>query len=88
MDTVLCAVVTKSAWLALRDQALRSRDCFPAGCSEARCGSAVHDPWSAVSAGALLAVNATARWTYAVFLVLLTGVLVAWRLLIPSGGAR
>ena len=46
--------------------------------------SAFRNPWSAVGAGALLAVNAYTEWTYAIFLVLLTGVLVAWRLLVPS----
>jgi hypothetical protein len=38
----------------------------------------------AVGAGALLALNAYTEWLYAIFLVMLTGVLVAWRVLLPS----
>ncbi|MEP6774646.1 MAG: hypothetical protein ABJA50_03540, partial [Chloroflexota bacterium] len=47
-------------------------------------GSAFSRPWYALGAGALLAVNAYTEWTYAIFLVLLTGVVVAWRILLPS----
>lgn len=39
--------------------------------------------WS-VAAGALLALNAYTDWLYAIFLVLFTGIFVAWRLLAPS----
>ena len=46
--------------------------------------SAISSPQSAIGAGALLAVNAYTEWTYAIFLVLLTGVIVAWRVLLPS----
>lgn len=46
--------------------------------------SAFSRPWYALGAGALLAVNAYTEWTYAIFLVLLTGVIVAWRILMPS----
>lgn len=46
--------------------------------------SAFSSPWYALGAGALLAVNAYTEWTYAIFLVLLTGVVVAWRILLPS----
>ena len=46
--------------------------------------SAFSSPWYALGAGALLAVNAYTEWTYAIFLVLLTGVIVAWRILLPS----
>jgi uncharacterized membrane protein len=38
----------------------------------------------AAGAGALLALNAYTEWLYAIFLVMLTGVLVAWRVLLPS----
>ncbi|HST05296.1 MAG TPA: hypothetical protein VLQ48_11235 [Chloroflexia bacterium] len=46
--------------------------------------NAIRNPWSAVGAGALLAVNAYTEWTYAIFLVLFTGVILAWRVLLPS----
>jgi hypothetical protein len=36
------------------------------------------------AAGALLALNAYTDWLYALFLLLLTGVIVAWKLLVPS----
>ena len=39
--------------------------------------------WAAV-AGALLALNAYTDWVYAIFLVLLTGLLVAWKVLVPA----
>ncbi|MGA7733118.1 MAG: hypothetical protein WCD37_17810 [Chloroflexia bacterium] len=39
---------------------------------------------SAIIAGVFLALNAYTEWTYAIFLVLLTGLLVAWKLFIPS----
>jgi hypothetical protein len=39
--------------------------------------------WAAV-AGALLALNAYTDWLYAIFLVMLTALLLAWRLLLPS----
>jgi hypothetical protein len=38
----------------------------------------------AAGAGALLALNAYTEWLYAIFLVMLTGVMVAWRVLLPS----
>jgi len=38
----------------------------------------------AVGAGALLALNAYTDWLYAIFLVLLTAVIFAWRVLLPS----
>jgi hypothetical protein len=38
----------------------------------------------AVGAGALLALNAYTEWLYAIFLVMLTVLLVAWRVLLPS----
>ncbi len=38
----------------------------------------------AIVAGALLALNAYTEWTYAIFMVLLTGLLVAWKVLVPS----
>jgi hypothetical protein len=39
---------------------------------------------SAIIAGVFLALNAYTEWTYAIFLVLLTGLLVAWKALVPS----
>ncbi|HYO50358.1 MAG TPA: hypothetical protein VEW94_10950 [Chloroflexia bacterium] len=39
--------------------------------------------WAA-AAGALLALNAYTDWLYAIFLVMLTALLLAWRLLVPS----
>jgi hypothetical protein len=45
---------------------------------------AFRHPWSAIGAGILLAVNAYTEWTYAVFLLLLTAALLAWRILLPS----
>jgi hypothetical protein len=45
---------------------------------------AIRNPWSAIGAGAMLAVNAYTEWTYAIFLVLFTGVILAWRVLLPS----
>lgn len=38
----------------------------------------------AVGAGALLALNAYTDWLYAIFLVMLTGVILAWKLLVPQ----
>jgi len=40
--------------------------------------------WFAAGAGALLAVNAYTEWLYAIFLVILTGLLLAWRVLVPA----
>src|SRR5205814_5339187 len=39
---------------------------------------------TAAGAGAVLAVNAYTDWLYGIFLVLLTGLLVAWRLVVPT----
>ena len=46
--------------------------------------SAIRNLKSAIIAGVFLALNAYTEWTYAIFLVLLTGLLVAWKLFIPS----
>ena len=40
--------------------------------------------WWAAGAGALLALNAYTDWVYAIFLALLTGLVIAWKLFMPS----
>ena len=41
-------------------------------------------PLSAFIAGAFLALNAYTEWTYAIFLVLLTGLIFLWKVVLPS----
>lgn len=41
-------------------------------------------PASAFVAGAFLALNAYTEWTYAIFLVLLTGLIFLWKIVLPS----
>ena len=62
------------------DSAIEERQIPPDGLLR----SALYRPWYALGAGALLAVNAYTEWTYAIFLVLLTGVVMAWRIVLPS----
>lgn len=40
--------------------------------------------WLAAGAGALLALNAYTDWVYGIFLVIFTGLLLGWRVLVPS----